>query len=140
MNSNPVKFNGTAGGYFVATLVSILTYYIIIFGWPIGFNFVAGWVVDNLEVEGKKMKYSAGYGETLGFLLVNILLIVVTLGIYSFWFIPKSYRFILEHSTYLGEATVSAPAPEVASSPAPAATPEVSSTNDVTPPTPPMVQ
>jgi len=89
MNSNPVKFNGTAGGYFVAMLVSVLTYYIIIFGWPIGFNFVAGWVVDNLEVEGKKMKYSAGYGETLGFLLINMLLLIVTLGIYSFWFFQK---------------------------------------------------
>jgi len=129
MNSNPVKFNGTAGGYFVAALVAMLTYYIIIFGWPIGFNFVAGWVVDNLEVEGRKMKYSAGYGETLKFLFINILLLAVTFGIYVFWFYPKAFRYILDHSTYEGAAPVAQT--EV---PAEAVAP---STNDVTPP---MVQ
>lgn len=115
MNTQPVKFNGTAGGYFVAALVEIVTAYIFIIGWPIGFNFVANWVVSNVEIEGKRMKYSAGYGETLGFLLVNILLILITLGIYAFWFVPKSYRYVVDHTSYED----SAPLPQQAE-PAPA--------------------
>lgn len=108
MNSNPIKFNGTAGGYFVAFLVELVMMYIFIIGWPIAFNFVAGWIVENLEVEGKKMKYSAGYGETLGFILINVLLIAITFGIYVFWFVPKTYRYVADHSTYVDAAPVAA--------------------------------
>lgn len=59
-----------------------------------------GWIVENTEVNGRKLRYEAGYGETLGFLLLGILLIFITLGIYNFWFVPKIYRFVMEHTRY----------------------------------------
>lgn len=104
-NKTPVlKFNGTAGGYFVASLVSAVMWYVLLVGWPIAFNFMNGWIIDNLEVNGRKMKYEAEYGETFGLLFVGFLLTLVTLGIYSFWFVPKTYRFVVDHSRYVDEA------------------------------------
>lgn len=115
--AKPLAFKGSAGGFFVATIVSVVMWYVIIIGWPIAFNFMNNWIVENLEVNGRKMKYEAGYGEVLGFLLVNILLIVITLGIYQFWFVPKAYRFVVDHSTYADDGT---PVAAVPADPAPA--------------------
>lgn len=99
-NGSGFTFTGTAGGFFVAYLVTYVTSLLFIFGWPIAMNYMAKYVVENVDLNGKKFKYEAGYGETLGFLFVNILLVLITLGIYTFWFIPKSYRWILEHTSY----------------------------------------
>lgn len=104
------EFNGTAGGYFVVFIVTMIGAYIPIFGWPFAFNFAANWIADNAKVNGKNLKYSAGYGETLIFLLLNILLVIVTLGIYTFWFVPKTYRYVADHLSYAGESAPAATA------------------------------
>lgn len=98
--SKPLAFKGSAGGFFVASIVSLVMWYILILGWPVAFNFMNAWIVDNLEVNGRKLKYEAGYGEVLGFLLVNLLLVFITFGIYQFWFVPKAYRFVVDHTRY----------------------------------------
>ena len=121
MDSNKLlKFEGTAGGYFLVTLVSIIASYIPFFGWAFAMNFMAGWVVENSLVNGKKV---AGYGETLGFIFINSLLILVTLGIYMFWFVPKAYAYVMDHVAYEGETPAAAPAapaaPEAPAGPAP---------------------
>lgn len=94
------EFHGKAGGYFVVFIVTLITMYIPIIGWPIAFNFDVKWIAENTTVNGKKLTYDAGYGETLGFLLLNLLLLVVTLGIWTFWFVPRQYRFIMDHVSY----------------------------------------
>lgn len=100
------EFNGTAGGYFVVFLVTLIGAYVPIFGWPFAFNFAANWIADNSKVNGKGLKYSAGYGETLVFLLINILLVVITFGIYTFWFVPKLYRYVAAHLSFVGDTPV----------------------------------
>lgn len=105
------EFSGTPGQYFVVFLVTMVSAYIPIFGWPFGFNYSNKWIADNLTINGRKVKYDAEYVETLVFLLKNILLMIVTFGIYSFWFVPKSYRYILAHSSYVDEAPIAAAMP-----------------------------
>lgn len=100
MHSKPFEFHGTASGYFVVFLVTFITAYIPILGWPIAMNFGLSWAADNLTIDGRKVKYEAGYGETLSFILVNVILIFITLGIYSFWYVPKMYRFVVDHAHY----------------------------------------
>lgn len=101
VNNKALEFNGSVGGYFIAFLVMVLTAYIPIFGWPIGMNFFAGWLADSTLVNGKSVTYKAQYGETLKFYVVNMLLIIVTLGIYVFWFVPKLFRYIVDHTSYV---------------------------------------
>lgn len=103
-NQKPVQFNGTAGGYFVVFLVTLVTTYIPVLGWAFGFNFTANWMAENSLVNGKKVVYKAGYGETLKFIFINTLLLIITLGIYVFWFTPKSYRYMVDYISYADEA------------------------------------
>jgi len=114
--SKPLEFQGKAGGYFVVWLVSLVMAYIPFLGWAFAFNFTAKWMAENTVVKGKKLAYNAGYGETLGFIVVNVLLLFVTLGIYTFWFVPKSYRYAMSHISEAGDA----PAPAAPATPAPA--------------------
>ncbi len=119
-NQKPLQFNGTAGSYFVVFIVTLITTYIPIFGWAFGFNFMANWVAENSVVNGKPVVYKAGYGETLKFIFINSLLLIITLGIYIFWFTPKCYRYAADHMHYTNSgATESVAAPVPAINPTP---------------------
>ncbi|MCA9324563.1 DUF898 family protein [Candidatus Saccharibacteria bacterium] len=134
MQSDKVlEFHGKAGGYFVVAIVTWIMTYIPFLGWAFAFNYAADWMVDNTTVRGKKLAYKAGYGETLGFVAVNFLLIIVTLGIYSFWFVPKSYRYVMDHVSEAGDMPAAPAAPAAPEAPAPADKPADSTT-------PPAVQ
>jgi uncharacterized membrane protein YjgN (DUF898 family) len=105
----PLEFKGTAGGYFVLALISIILMYIPILGWAFLLNYASNWYADNALVNGKKVAYKASYGESLKFIFVNSLLLIVTLGIYMFWFVPKMYRYAFEHIHYIEEIPVTQP-------------------------------
>lgn len=111
-DAKPLEFHGTAGGYFVLTILSIVLMYIPFFGWAFLLNYASGWFADNTLVNGKNIQYTAGYGESLKFVFVNTLLLAITLGIYMFWFYPKMYRYIVDHTHYVD--AVAAPAAPVA--------------------------
>jgi uncharacterized membrane protein YjgN (DUF898 family) len=100
----PIKFNGTAGGFFVVSVVSLVCTYIPWFGWAFMLNYIAEWFADSSLVNGKKVVYKASYGETLKFVFVQSLLLLVTLGFYIFWFQPKLYRYVVDHTSYADEA------------------------------------
>jgi uncharacterized membrane protein YjgN (DUF898 family) len=110
------EFHGKAGGYFVVALVNLICAYIPIFGWAFTFNFTNNWVAENATINGKNLKYTAGYGETLKFIFINALLLIITLGIYIFWFVPKSYRYIADHLVFADEV-VAEVAPVAADAP-----------------------
>jgi len=107
----PLEFHGTALGYFIVSLLSGILIYIPFFGWALLLNYASGWLADNALVNGKKVTFKAGYGESLGFVSINALLLIVTLGIYIFWFYPKMYRYVADHVQYAGEAVAAPVAP-----------------------------
>jgi uncharacterized membrane protein YjgN (DUF898 family) len=95
------EFHGKAGSFFVVFLVTTITAYIPIFGWPVSMNYGLSWLADNSTIEGRKIRYTAKYGETLKFLFLNLLLLIITFGIYTFWFVPKQYRFIADRTEFV---------------------------------------
>jgi len=97
---NDFQFNGTAGGYFGVFLVSLFIGWIPLLGTAFVFNFTNEWLAANSRISGRRVRYEASYGESLMFIFVNALLVLITFGIYTFWFVPKSYRYIAEHLTY----------------------------------------
>jgi len=104
MNNKPFEFHGTPGGYFKVFLVSLISAYIPLFGWAFSFNYTNEWVADNLTISGRRITYHAEYWDTFKFLLKNLLLIIITLGIYVFWFTPKQYRYIVDHASFVEQA------------------------------------
>lgn len=141
MDQKPLKFSAGAGSYFVLVIVVTIASYIPILGWAFALNFFAGWLAKNSEVNGQKVHYTAGYGESLKFIFINTLLLIITLGIYTFWFVPKCYRYIADHIKYGAAEVAAAPAPEVAPAPASAAEAPATPAPEVPkPPTPPIVQ
>ena len=129
------EFHGTPGQYFVVFLVTMISAYIPIFGWPFGFNYGNEWIARNLTINGRKVKYHAAYGETLKFLLVNLLLIIITFGIYSFWYLPKQYRYILAHAGYEDEMGTATAIPQI-SAPVNPVMPDASAPNTIAPSSP----
>ncbi len=113
-NAKPLEFKGTPGGYFVLGIVSFFLAYIPLFGWAFLFNYAMEWFADNTLVNGKRVKYSAEYGETLGFVFVNGVLLVVTFGIYVIWFGPKMYRYVANHTQYTDAVPTPVGAPQPA--------------------------
>lgn len=134
-SAKPLKFTGTAGGFFMAYLVYVVASLVPIVGMVIGFNYFAKWVATSLEVNGKKVAYKATLGEAFVPVFVGTVLTVITFGIYMFWFIPKLYRFAAEHTVYDDGSTVAAKPVEAA--PAAPAADAAPSTPAATPETPP---
>ena len=98
--AKPLDFNAKALDYLILSLISALLAYIPFFGWAYLLNFSAEWFADRTLVNGKKITYRASYGESLKFITVGTLLVLVTFGIYVFWFTPKIYHYITEHMSY----------------------------------------
>jgi uncharacterized membrane protein YjgN (DUF898 family) len=100
IKTKPLQFNGTAGGAFLALLVYFLFMIIPIVGWAFGINYFARWIADNSLINGQKIKFTATMGNTFWFFLKNMLLVMITFGIFTFWFIPRTYRFMAGYVEY----------------------------------------
>lgn len=103
--SNTITFDGKAGGYFLVFLVTMIFSWIPFLGTAFVLNYSFGWMVNNLTINGKQLRYNATYGEALKFIFINTLLVMITLGIYIFWYAPKAYRFVASHSDFISAPT-----------------------------------
>ncbi len=123
-NNKDFEFTGTAGDFFKIFLWSILFALLSIFGAPLTMQKAGSIIASRTKVNGRALTYSVGYMEALKFLFVQILLVVVTFGIYYFWFLRNMYRFQAEHVHFadsigvVGEpAAVTPPVPPVTPAP-----------------------
>ncbi len=130
------EFTGTPGAFFVNFFVSVLMIYIPFVGFAMSFNYRNKWLANNIKIDGRPLSYSAKLGETWVMLIVGLLLTMVTFGIYIFWFGPKVYRYIFDHTTYADEVTIAVAAPVTTAPPEAMATPMEVATPQVAP-TPP---
>jgi uncharacterized membrane protein YjgN (DUF898 family) len=104
--TKPFQFHGTAGDSFIYTIVSVLLVYIPVVGVGLSFNYTNKWIAERSTVNGMPVVYSAGLGESTWFIWKNLLLTIITLGIYVFWFIPKQYSYVADHLTLAAAAPV----------------------------------
>jgi len=112
----PLQFQASALDYFILTILSVILVYIPFIGWAVLLNYSGGWFADRAQVTGKKIEFKAGFGESLKLVTIGFLLLLITFGIYSFWFFPKVYKYMAEHTHFAGDS----PATEAAPTPAPA--------------------
>lgn len=95
MQNKSFDFIGTPGGFFVTLILTSLLQIIPIAGAVLGMNMFYAWIADNSLVSGRKVVYKAEFMETLVFLFVNVLLVMVTLGIYFFGLLQKCISLLL---------------------------------------------
>lgn len=105
MNQKPFNFQGTAGDSFFYIIISVLLVYVPIIGFGLSFNYTYKWIAQRSTVNGHKVAYSAGLGESTWFIWKNIFLTIITLGVYVFWFVPKQYAYIADHLSFVQEPT-----------------------------------
>ena len=109
MSTKQFEFQGTASEFFVKVMVSSIMQIVPLFGTALSMNYIYTWVADCTLITGKKVQYSATFWETFKFIFINILLVIVTFGIYIFWFVPKQYRYIADHVSFVEQAAYAAP-------------------------------
>ena len=134
-STKPLEFTATAGNYFVLLLVSGLLFYVPIIGIAFAFNYGGTFFAKYVKVNGRGLNYKAEVGETWVMLFVGLLLTVITLGIYMFWFAPKTIRFLYDHLSYADEAVaapVTSAPPEATASPMADTTPAIAPTPPTT--------
>lgn len=111
------EFTGSAGSFFTMYVLAVLFLLIPIVGFVFSFNKQTSWMVGNIKVNGRQLAYKASFGEVFVLLLVGLLLTVLTLGIYTFWFVPKVYRFVADHTGYADEAPATTSLPTTPAQP-----------------------
>jgi uncharacterized membrane protein YjgN (DUF898 family) len=108
-NQKPLEFEGTAGQFFVTFIIVAVLNIIPIAGAILAINYFTKWVAEHSKVNGQSVTFNASFMDTFVFVLINMLLVLITLGIYMFWYIPKMYRFIADHIVYTGAPSMASP-------------------------------
>jgi uncharacterized membrane protein YjgN (DUF898 family) len=97
-----LEFNGEGGDLFVTFLVGVLLSVITLYIYMPWFQCkIWAWMAEHtkINVEGKRygMRFSGQGGELFVIGLVGMLLMIVTLYIYSFWFMAKMLKWQLSN-------------------------------------------
>lgn len=80
-------------GLFGITLLLMIVRYAISF-------FIAKMSIENTEFKLKNFEFGGRFGEFIGLIILSFFLTVITLGIYSPWFIKRIFDFFSENSTH----------------------------------------
>ena len=62
--------------------------------------FIAKMSIENTEFKLKNFEFNGRFGEFMGIIILGIFLTIITLGIYSPWFIKKVVDFFSENSSH----------------------------------------
>jgi len=96
-----LTFNAPVVDYMFATFFSVVLIYVPFIGWAFLVNYLSSWYADHATINGKQITFRAEYMETLKFVSLHALFVLLTFGIYIFWFIPKLYSYIADHVEYV---------------------------------------
>jgi len=99
--STAFKFDGGAGTYIgtgiLAFLVTVLTLGIC---FPFAVVLRQRWRAKHTFIQGRQLVFVGSAVGLFGRWLLWLLLIIVTLGIYSFWVGPRMVRWVVESTDF----------------------------------------
>ncbi len=124
-DQRPIAFKAGAFDYLILTVLSIILIYIPFLGWAYLLNFSGEWFAKHSKITGKEIAFKAGFGESLKFVSINVVLLLITFGIYSLWFYPKLYRYMAEHVHFAEQSAPQVSEPVLAAPVDPAINPTV---------------
>lgn len=80
-------------GWFGIMLLLFIVRYAITF-------FIAKMSIENTEFKLNKFEFNGRFGEFIGMIILGFFLTIITLGIYSPWFIKRIFDFFSENSSH----------------------------------------
>lgn len=79
---------------FVAALICAITCGI---GTPWAICYMMKFVIGHTVIDGRRLRFDGTGGQLFGNWIKWFLLIIITCGIYSFWVIPRLYKWTASH-------------------------------------------
>jgi len=97
------EFDGGAATYWgTALLGNLITVVSLGFLYPFALVLKERWRAKHSYIDGRKLVFAGSAWGLLGRWIGWLLLIIVTVGIYSFWVIPRLQRWKWENTAFAG--------------------------------------
>lgn len=98
----PASRESTWDGGVFETFVNTLAASLIItftcgFGTPWAICYVMRYIASHAMIDGKHLRFDGTGGQLFGQWIKWFLLTIVTCGIYSFWVMPRLYKWVCSH-------------------------------------------
>ncbi|MCX6152587.1 MAG: DUF898 family protein [Candidatus Kapabacteria bacterium] len=81
-------------------LASLLTIFTLGIGFPWALCMKQKWYTKNTFVDGRQLIFTGSGGSLIGLWIKWFFLLIITLGIYSFWIGPNLQKWIVEHTDF----------------------------------------
>ena len=81
----------------VAAVITIATFGI---GFPFALVLLERWRAKHTYIDGQRLRFSGTGLGLCGLLIKSFLLCFVTLGMYSFWVVPRIEQWRIEHTGF----------------------------------------
>lgn len=97
----PFRFDGGAGSYLVVgILAALLTLFTLGLGLPWAAAMFFRWESEHTIIYGRRLRFTGSGSALFGQYIKWFVLMVVTLGIYSFWVIPRMMQWKVENQEF----------------------------------------
>ena len=85
--------------------VSIFTYFFFTFdfGFPWALCMKQNWKAKHSLIDGKRLQFTGNGGSLILLWIKWCLLLIITVGIYSFWLQPNLQKWIIQHTDFADE-------------------------------------
>ncbi|OAH63627.1 hypothetical protein AYJ66_11115 [Dietzia cinnamea] len=84
----------------VGLLATLLTVFTLGLGYPWAAAMRYRWETEHTIVNGQRLKFTGSGSSLFGHYIKWWFLMVITLGIYSFWVIPRMTQWKIEHQEF----------------------------------------
>lgn len=96
----PLQFSASAWNYFAVAVLCWLISWIPFFGWAAFVMIMNGFIADHLRVAGRRVRFGMTYGAALWMVTRNFLVIILTLGLGTYWVAVASWRQLYDSIEY----------------------------------------
>jgi uncharacterized membrane protein YjgN (DUF898 family) len=95
------KFDGGAASFLgtliISTIITILSLGLL---FPFAYCMRQRWIAHHTMINGRRLKFNGSGFGLIGNWIVWLLLCIITIGIYSFWVIPKFIKWQVENTSF----------------------------------------
>ncbi|MEZ5371165.1 MAG: DUF898 family protein [Microthrixaceae bacterium] len=96
----PLRFQATAWEYVAVAVPAFLLLFVPIFGWAGNWLLINRFIINHLSIGDRQLTYTMRYGFALKVILRHLLLLVLTLGLGTFWLHVREITAVYAHAQF----------------------------------------